>query len=196
MAIEFPCSGCGKQMRAPDGSAGRQARCPLCGTTQVIPAAMDDDIFPSVGPDEIAPQPAPPPPPAAPQGGAGELVSTAVPPPPGTSMPGQCLKAITYGVSNFRSTFLMTLMAVGLYLMFSLIASFAFCAGAIIMAVADLMIGGFFLRFYLDAVISSLEGVDMAPDLPEVNLRAMFLNGLKGLGILFVYVYPIVTIPF
>jgi len=55
MAIEFPCSGCGKAMRAPDGSAGRSARCPLCGTTQTIPTADEgDDIFPSIEPARLS----------------------------------------------------------------------------------------------------------------------------------------------
>jgi hypothetical protein len=66
---------------------------------------------------------------------------------------------------------------------------------AAISAPVYLIVGGFLLRFYLDVVTSSLEGVDQAPGLPTFNVRESFLAGLKGLGILAVYVFPIVTIP-
>lgn len=39
MAIEFPCSECGKLLSVPDGSEGRQARCPACSAVCAIPAA-------------------------------------------------------------------------------------------------------------------------------------------------------------
>jgi len=38
MAIEFPCSQCGKMLRVGDDAAGKQARCPSCGALQGIPA--------------------------------------------------------------------------------------------------------------------------------------------------------------
>jgi len=37
MPIEFRCSGCGRLLRTADESAGKQAKCPECGTTQPIP---------------------------------------------------------------------------------------------------------------------------------------------------------------
>ncbi|HVX15205.1 MAG TPA: Yip1 family protein [Pirellulales bacterium] len=37
MAIEFPCAQCGKLLRVGDDAAGKQARCPSCGTVQAIP---------------------------------------------------------------------------------------------------------------------------------------------------------------
>lgn len=37
MAIEFSCSKCGKQLRAPDDAAGRKCRCPDCGTVARVP---------------------------------------------------------------------------------------------------------------------------------------------------------------
>ncbi len=45
MPIEFRCGGCGKLLRTADDSAGKQAKCPDCGTVQMVPL----------------PQPAPPP---------------------------------------------------------------------------------------------------------------------------------------
>ena len=37
MSIEFNCSQCGKLLRVGDDAAGKQARCPSCGTVQGIP---------------------------------------------------------------------------------------------------------------------------------------------------------------
>lgn len=37
MPIEFPCSQCGKSLRTPDESAGKQAKCPDCGAIQTVP---------------------------------------------------------------------------------------------------------------------------------------------------------------
>ena len=39
MAIEFSCSGCGMRIKTPDASAGRQGKCPKCGTPVHIPAS-------------------------------------------------------------------------------------------------------------------------------------------------------------
>ena len=38
MPIEFPCTGCGKLMRAADAAAGRKGQCPHCGTLVPIPS--------------------------------------------------------------------------------------------------------------------------------------------------------------
>jgi uncharacterized RDD family membrane protein YckC/DNA-directed RNA polymerase subunit RPC12/RpoP len=37
MPIEFACTQCGKQLRTPDETAGRNAKCPQCGTVMQIP---------------------------------------------------------------------------------------------------------------------------------------------------------------
>jgi hypothetical protein len=39
MAIETICSGCAKKLRVADEHAGKQARCPDCGTIYVVPAS-------------------------------------------------------------------------------------------------------------------------------------------------------------
>lgn len=39
MPIEFSCSQCGKQLRTPDETAGRKAKCPECGAVTPIPLA-------------------------------------------------------------------------------------------------------------------------------------------------------------
>ena len=37
--IEFPCGGCGQTLRVGKEAAGRQAKCPRCGTQQVVPSS-------------------------------------------------------------------------------------------------------------------------------------------------------------
>ncbi len=39
MSIEFSCPHCGKHLRTPDETAGRQAKCPQCGELSQIPIA-------------------------------------------------------------------------------------------------------------------------------------------------------------
>jgi len=39
MPIEFRCTKCSKLLRTPDETAGKQARCPECGTILQIPSA-------------------------------------------------------------------------------------------------------------------------------------------------------------
>ncbi len=38
MPIEFSCSKCQRTLRVPDDSAGREARCPQCGTISTVPS--------------------------------------------------------------------------------------------------------------------------------------------------------------
>jgi hypothetical protein len=41
MPIQFRCSSCQKLLRVPDGSTGRRAKCPDCGSVSSVPAADD-----------------------------------------------------------------------------------------------------------------------------------------------------------
>jgi hypothetical protein len=59
----------------------------------------------------------------------------------------------------------------------------------------ELVISGYWLRFFLDGTISSLEGADEAPDVPDFDLKELFRTGLKGLGVALVYILPVVTVP-
>ncbi|REK12717.1 MAG: hypothetical protein DWQ37_10830 [Planctomycetota bacterium] len=38
MSIEFRCESCGKLLRTPPGTEGKQAKCPQCGSVQTIPS--------------------------------------------------------------------------------------------------------------------------------------------------------------
>jgi hypothetical protein len=69
MPIEFRCPACQQQLRVPDESAGKNAKCPKCGTIAVIPSANFETASPPPFP------PLPPPPPSQP------------PPPPPSSFP-------------------------------------------------------------------------------------------------------------
>ena len=82
MPIEFHCTHCGRLLRTPDETAGRQAKCPACGSIQPIPmpGTADDSQRPGempsaqwaagAEPSEAGQSPPPgtgsePPPPAA-----------------------------------------------------------------------------------------------------------------------------------
>ncbi len=51
MPIEFPCSKCARQLRAPDGSTGKLCRCPACGTHSTIPEAASHQPSKPLPPD-------------------------------------------------------------------------------------------------------------------------------------------------
>jgi uncharacterized RDD family membrane protein YckC len=62
MSIEFSCTQCGKQLRTPDNTAGRQAKCPQCGALTQIPhaaafAPMPSAAMPSQSFPQAQPQP-------------------------------------------------------------------------------------------------------------------------------------------
>ena len=59
MPIEFKCNQCGRLLRTPDETAGRQAKCPSCGSVQPIPAS-GETAEPSA-PGDIPPSPPRPP---------------------------------------------------------------------------------------------------------------------------------------
>ncbi len=52
MPIEFRCTNCSKLLRTGDGTAGKQARCPECGTVMTIPAAAPGGPPPSPPPSQ------------------------------------------------------------------------------------------------------------------------------------------------
>jgi len=53
MTIRFECSGCGKDVTAPDAAAGKKGKCPSCGNVNKIPSpGEDDDLIPLAPIDE------------------------------------------------------------------------------------------------------------------------------------------------
>jgi phage FluMu protein Com len=74
MPIEFRCQQCGKLLRTPDETAGRQARCPECGAINVVPAGGESTGGGGAGQGGGQPSHGPAAPPSAPPayGGAGQ----------------------------------------------------------------------------------------------------------------------------
>lgn len=62
MPINFPCSSCSTKMRAPDAWAGRQIKCPKCGTPVTIASAEAPPAPAPAAPAAFPPPPAPAPP--------------------------------------------------------------------------------------------------------------------------------------
>ncbi len=77
MPIEFDCRVCGRRLRTPDGTEGKEAKCPACETVQTIPGTPEAESPP--------PSPGGPPPaasPAVPPSGDVYGRSSVPPPPP------------------------------------------------------------------------------------------------------------------
>ena len=65
MAIEFRCQKCSRLLRVKDDTAGKQAKCPECGTVVQIPAATGtapaaDDLLAGLAPSDLGRPPMPP----------------------------------------------------------------------------------------------------------------------------------------
>ena len=60
MPIEFRCPSCQQQLRVPDESAGKNAKCPKCGTIAVIPRGTNYEMAPPPPPPSSPPPPPPP----------------------------------------------------------------------------------------------------------------------------------------
>lgn len=56
MPIEFRCSQCGRLLKTPDDTAGRQAQCPACGGLSIVPGAPEPTA-PLLQPAEGPPTP-------------------------------------------------------------------------------------------------------------------------------------------
>lgn len=174
--------------------------CGDCGIT-LPPEAMLCSQCGWVNPDACGAPPVPPlptaPPPAPSPTSGAETGSN--------SMAGDCLKAFTYGFSNLGSLSKMVFYSIGLAVFLELIRGFfnwlivmgsiGYVALTALGILADIIVSGYFFRFYLDCAISSLEGVDQAPDVPAFEIKTLFMTGLKTMGVLFVYLLPVITIP-
>ncbi|HLA84736.1 MAG TPA: hypothetical protein VJL29_08075 [Thermoguttaceae bacterium] len=59
MPIEFHCTRCQKQLRTPDDSGGRQAKCPACGAVVAVPEPRTPETPPSAPRETANPYEAP-----------------------------------------------------------------------------------------------------------------------------------------
>jgi phage FluMu protein Com len=57
MPIEFRCGQCGRLLKTPDDTAGRQAQCPACGSLSTVPGAQEPQAPPPPLPAEGPPAP-------------------------------------------------------------------------------------------------------------------------------------------
>jgi uncharacterized RDD family membrane protein YckC len=58
--MDLNCSGCGKRLRVPDESAGKQARCPACGEISTVPwTALEPEPISRVSDNPFADLPTP-----------------------------------------------------------------------------------------------------------------------------------------
>ena len=57
MAIDFRCTGCGRQLRVGDDAVGRQAKCPHCGSVMAVPEILTAEAAPSPPQAAYAPSP-------------------------------------------------------------------------------------------------------------------------------------------
>ena len=55
MSIEFRCTQCNKLLRTSDNTAGKQAKCPECGTVLTIPSSAPEAQGPAPGPAAASP---------------------------------------------------------------------------------------------------------------------------------------------
>lgn len=115
------------------------------------------------------------------------------------------LRSFFYGWSNFRSIVKLFIYFLIVYVLFHFVlvtfaAFFLFTPLGVLITLAvigavGIMTTGYFLQFYTDVVIGSMEGLKQAPDIPSFSVGGLFGMGMHALGILLVYVVPIVTIP-
>jgi len=170
--VPYRCTGCGKRLMYPD------ALCSRCGGTAEQPASAPAATATAA-------------PPAAFGGPFGR-------PPADGSLSGQCLGAIGYGFSNFGAVMTLVLVSVGVSFLFNLITIIPFL-GAVIALVGGPFVAlgllGYVGRFLLDCILGSLEGSKEAPNVENFQLLPMASTGLRILGLIVVYVLPIVTIP-
>jgi MoxR-like ATPase len=72
-SLEFPCSGCGRALKVPPSAAGKQAKCPQCGSIQAVPLAAPTPVAAGM-------QTLQPPPPVSFTGAAPSEASVAIDP--------------------------------------------------------------------------------------------------------------------
>lgn len=172
-------------------SEASEIRCPNCGLVQPAPEAA---------PGPAAPRDAPAQPPRP-----RTLVPIAGPPPKERTLAADGLRAILYALRALPRMLVVVLAMMGANVLYelyfgsiSVFLSHA-CLFQILLplatGVAWYAMIGFALRFFLDVAVSSLERVDKTPGVPRLGLGALFEGGLTGLGLLVVYVLPVVTLP-
>ncbi|KPK79879.1 MAG: hypothetical protein AMJ81_12660 [Phycisphaerae bacterium SM23_33] len=125
--------------------------------------------------------------------------------PAGSGFAAGCAASILYGLRSFGACFKLILIAclinllAGLIIFLIALASPASAAGRILVlalwALWCLIVFGYFLRFYLNVIFNTLEGINLPPRLPSFNIIELVATAVKGIGIALVYLFPLITIP-
>ena len=185
MTVEFQCTNprCHKLLIGPDDWIGREITCPLCQTTQPVPAPHAIEAIPL--PDD----------PSSPDAAPAERPSILL----------DCFRSVPYAFSNWSSILRLSaaVTAASIVCQIGLTVLEFGVRGSIVGKIAVLLaflcglvfFAGYFLRFCLDCLLGSLRGDKRAPDSPALNPVVLFHIGLRSLAMTVVYVVPVVTIP-
>jgi hypothetical protein len=193
MAIHFPCANpqCGFEIVMSARSAASEIRCPNCGLVQPAP---------ELSAPAMATKDAPPQPPRA-----RTHVPIDEPPPKEYGFLGDGLRSIQYAVSALPRMLVVTLSLSGARVLYDLaVGPWSFLTSALglfellmplAMGVACYAAVGIAVRYFQDVGIGSLDRVKAMPDLPRLPLLDLFEYGLRGLGVLVLYVLNGVGLP-
>lgn len=219
MSIGFKCPSCGKALRVSSDKAGKKGKCPFCGSILAVPGLSADDsgadLFSLAAlsslkegerveePRPLAAQP-PSPPAAGPaprhrapakpagKGGFGDFAAA-------------CFGAFGCGLRNVPSIFvlllvlgLVSLLLVPLNLFARLVLVRTKAGFGLMMLFSlalELTIVGYLLRFLLDVAAGGIEGARQSTPPPSWSFGEQAVLSLKWIGLLVVYVAPVITLP-
>lgn len=110
------------------------------------------------------------------------------------------LKGVGYAATNFSSIRKLVWVGLAVYILVRIHVSWLFLMmpleAKLLLAMAiSLVFSGYFWRFYQDCVTSSIDGTDLAPDIPSWDLGLLLRGSLKVIAIVMVYIVPVVTLP-
>ena len=127
------------------------------------------------------------------------------PPAPPDPIVGDCLQAMDYGTASTAGIFLLVIFSLGAQLsvaiLWRLIAQFpswpaeACWTVAAVCALIEFLFAAYALRVCLDIVKNCIAGSACAPSMPRGGFLLMLGTGVRGAGLLMLYVLPLVTIP-
>jgi len=123
----------------------------------------------------------------------------------GASLTDDCLKAGSYALTNLLSVYFLAILLVVGYLLTAgshhLVREFSAAVepfGPVVYGLCGIigfLIFAYWLDFFLSAIAGTVARSDEAPGLPRFWSVDTLATGLKGLGVVIVYVLPVFTMP-